>query len=382
MIKKVWFIALSISLVSITSLVPHVSAKEKIKVGAESAIMMDMDSKKVLFTKNANKKMKIASITKIMTAILAIENATLDQVVNVKRSAVGVEGSSIFLKEGEKISMQTLLYGLMLRSGNDAATAIAEQVGGSEEGFVYLMNQKAEYLGMKNTHFSNPHGLDEKDHYSTAQDMAILTAYAMKHSEFSKIVSTKVAKVDWPDVKWKKVFRNKNKFLNMYAWADGVKTGYTKKSGRSLVTTAKKNGKHLVCVTINDPDDWRDHEKMFNDGFQQLGANSTVSSGKKVMRTSIRNLQEQELYIIAKRDFNLSLNQQQMDEVTTRAVIAYPLQHVKHSGEKVGQLQIYWRDQLLDSVPLISHWSAPMSLLTGWKQVMKQFLSPGVGLLK
>src|SRR5699024_4588209 len=181
-------------------------------VGAEGAILMEQDSGRVIFEKNAHTQAKIASITKIMTAIIAIEHGVLDEKVKVSKNAINQEGSSIYLQENESITLENLIYGLMLRSGNDSAVAIAEHIGGSEEGFVYLMNQKAEQLGMEDTQFSNPHGLDDGDkHFSTPFDMALLTRYAMKNSTYRKISSTK--KHTFNRGKMKQVWNNKNKLL-------------------------------------------------------------------------------------------------------------------------------------------------------------------------
>ncbi len=194
---------------------------EHLELSAKAAAVIDVQSGRILYEKNAGKQMRIASLTKIMTAIVAIENGDLKEKVKVKPRAVGVEGSSIYLKPGEEIPLEHLLYGLMLRSGNDAAVAIAEHVGGSMEGFVYKMNEKAEYLGLENTHFRNPHGLDAPQHYSSAEDLARLTAYALKNPVFRKIVSTQVKTVPWPGEQWHRKWYNKNKMLRLYPGGDG-----------------------------------------------------------------------------------------------------------------------------------------------------------------
>ena len=216
---------------------------EHLELSAKAAAVIDVQSGRILYEKNAGKQMRIASLTKIMTAIVAIENGDLKEKVKVKPRAVGVEGSSIYLKPGEEIPLEHLLYGLMLRSGNDAAVAIAEHVGGSMEGFVYKMNEKAEYLGLENTHFRNPHGLDAPEHYSSAEDLARLTAYALKNPVFRKIVSTQVKTVPWPGEQWHRKWYNKNKMLRLYPGGDGVKTGFTKLSRRTFGLLGHKGGK-------------------------------------------------------------------------------------------------------------------------------------------
>lgn len=241
----------------------------KIAVSARNAILMDQKTGEILFEKNADEKRPIASITKIMTAIIAIESGRLKEKATASRKAVYTEGSSIYLEQGEKMSIKDLVYGLMLRSGNDAAVAISEHIGGSEEGFVYLMNEKASWLGMTNTHFTNPHGLHEKGHYSSAHDMAILMKYAMDNSMFKKVTGAKVYKADERSYAW----GNKNKLLTKYYDACvGGKTGYTKVAGRTLVSAASKNGVNLIAVTLQAPDDWNDHMEMYEKGFKEQKA--------------------------------------------------------------------------------------------------------------
>lgn len=249
---------------------------------AEAAALIDVKSGRLLYAAQGDKRMRIASLTKIMTAIVAIEQGTLSDKVTVSKNAFGKEGSSIYLKLGEEISLHSLLYGLMLRSGNDAATAIAEHVGGSEEGFVFLMNEKAKELGMERSNFMNPHGLDNNEHYSTANDMAKLTAYALQNPVFQEIVKTEVKKVPNPNESWDYVWSNKNKMLNMYDGADGVKTGYTKIAKRCLVSSATRNGQQLAVVTLNDSNDWLDHRSLLDWGFAHYTLTPLIQKGEAV----------------------------------------------------------------------------------------------------
>ncbi|WP_071395635.1 D-alanyl-D-alanine carboxypeptidase family protein [Bacillus tuaregi] len=249
---------------------------------ASSAVLMEQQSGRVLYEKNAHQVRRIASITKIMTAILAIESGKLNDTVTVSEKAVRAEGSSIYLKPGEKIKLEDLVYGLMLRSGNDSAVAIAEHVGGSLDGFVYLMNQKAAEIGMENTHFANPHGLDDhENHYSTAYDMALLTKYAMTNGTYKKIAGTKVHRAPNPTESWDRVWKNKNRLLTeLYEYTTGGKTGYTKRAKRTLVTTASKEGLDLIAVTLNGPDDWNDHINMYEYGFKQYELVKVMKEGE------------------------------------------------------------------------------------------------------
>jgi D-alanyl-D-alanine carboxypeptidase (penicillin-binding protein 5/6) len=256
-------------LLHITGPVQHTYAQHG--VSAQAAILVDIESGRILFEKNSDQPLRIASITKIMTAIVAIENGVLSDKVVTSKNAYRVEGSSIYLRLGEKLSLEDMLYGLMLRSGNDAAVAIAEHIGGSLDGFIYLMNQKAEELGMTQSVFNNPHGLDDhEEHYSSARDMAVLTAYAMKNETFATIVGTKRKTAPLEGEKWDRIWHNKNRMLTKYPYADGVKTGFTKRAKRTLVSSATKDGHSLVAVTLNAPDDWNDHIHMFEYGFNEF----------------------------------------------------------------------------------------------------------------
>ncbi|RKP57102.1 D-alanyl-D-alanine carboxypeptidase [Cohnella endophytica] len=249
---------------------------------ARAASLADVASGRVLFSQRGDEPMKIASLTKIMTAIVAIENGDMDSTLQVSAKAAGKEGSSIYLKSGEKMTLRNALYGLMLRSGNDAATAIAEHVGGSVEGFVYLMNKKADEIGLAHSHFMNPHGLDEQGHYSSANDLAKLTVYALHNPDFKEIVKTRIKKVPNPNDPWEYEWVNKNKMLTMYEGADGVKTGYTKQALRTLVSSATRDGQQLVAVTLNDRDDWADHRNLLDFGFARFPLASVTKAGEPI----------------------------------------------------------------------------------------------------
>ncbi len=238
-------------------------------ISAQSFVLMDASSGRVLTEQNANVKRGMASTTKIMTAIVAIEYGDLESVVTVSKNAAYIEGSSMWLKEGEKIKLESLLYGLMLNSGNDAATAIAEHIGGSVKGFATMMNNKAKDLGLKNTSFTNPHGLDDDMHYTTAYELGLITCYALNNKVFNDIVNTKLKTIEGLDNGLTRTLKNHNKMLTLYDNADGVKTGFTKKCGRCLVSSATKDGLRLVAVTLNAPDDWNDHMQMLNFGFSK-----------------------------------------------------------------------------------------------------------------
>lgn len=249
-----------------------------IDTSATSAILMDQDSGRIIYAKNINNVRSVASISKIMTATIAVESGKLKNKVIVGEEISKAYGSGIYIKKGEVLTLENLLYGLMLRSGNDAALSIANYVGGSTEKFVELMNSKAIDIGMKNTTFNNPHGLDEdKANYSTAYDMAILTSFAMKNKDYRDIVKTKKYKLKTNMNTY--IWHNKHKLLNMYKNTTGGKTGFTKIAKRTLVTTATKNNLNLVVVTLNDGNDFQDHIDLFEYGFNNYKSYQILKKG-------------------------------------------------------------------------------------------------------
>ena len=238
---------------------------------AKSAVVIDAKTGRILYEEDAHIRRGMASTTKIMTALVALENASLDMLVTVDPRACGVEGSSVYLFENEKITMETLLYALMLQSANDAAEAIAYAIAGSIEGFADMMNQKADELGLTATHFDNPHGLDGDTHYTTAYELALIAAYAMGNERFAEIVATEKKIVPLHNGEASRLLINHNRLLKEYDDIIGVKTGYTKKCGRTLVSAAEKDGVRLICVTLDDGNDWADHRALLDYGFSLYG---------------------------------------------------------------------------------------------------------------
>jgi D-alanyl-D-alanine carboxypeptidase len=330
-------------------------------LSAESAALIDVASGRVLFSKNGTKKMRIASLTKTMTAIVAIENGKLDEVVTVPPEAVGVEGSSIYLKRDEKLKLEELLYGLMLRSGNDAAVTIATHVGGSLPGFVYMMNEKAAMIGMNHTNFTNPHGLDDSNmHYSTAEDMAKLSAYALRNPVFRQIVSTKVKDISWEGEEWDRRLINKNKMLHLYDGADGVKTGYTKLAKRCLATSATRDGRQLATITLNASDDWNDSAMLLDWGFANFPVKELVGQKENVKPDTPVTL-EAGTHLVAMNAFRYPLQQSETDEIHKRVVLGESVINGKMNGQLVGFLQIYLKEDRIGQVPLIVITDAPTS---------------------
>lgn len=317
-------------------------------VSASSAVLMEQQSGRVLYEHNPHEIRRIASITKVMTAIIAIESGKMNEDVKVSKKAIYTEGSSIYLQEGEKIKLKDLVYGLMLKSGNDAAVAIAEHVGGSVEGFVFLMNQKAEELGMANTTFANPHGLDDhENHYSTAYDMALMTRYAMNNQEFRDISGTKVYKFERESgpQQWK----NKNRLLTeKYKYSTGGKTGFTKRAGRTLITTAKKNNMELIGVTLNAPDDWNDHITMYESSFQTYPLKTINKQGKLAIK--VKNLDNKEFYL--KKPILYPLTKDELSEIK----VEYKLLHQNRLSEltegKAGEAILYLNNEPVGKAPI------------------------------
>lgn len=298
-----------------------------IKVGAyslgESAILMEEDTKRVLVSKNINKKKLIASTTKIMTATLAIESGKLNKTVTVNDKVLEAYGSSIYLSIGEKMKLKDMVYGLMMQSGNDAALMIADFLGG-EEKFVKSMNDKAKQIGMKNTTFSNPHGLDEKTkNYSTAYDMALLMRYANSYSTFRKITSCKKHTVKTDEKTY--VWTNKNKLLYIYKYTTGGKTGYTEKAHRTLVTSASKDNMNLIVVTLNDGNDFKNHKELYEYGFNNY-------SMVKVFDKDKMNLPNKKIY--ARDDYFYPITKNEKDLI----IIDYKIKDKKKykKGENIG----------------------------------------------
>ncbi len=247
---------------------------------AKSAVVIDAESGKILYSKDAHTRKGMASTTKIMTALIALENSTLDRLVTVDPRACGVEGSSVYLFENEKITMESLLYALMLQSANDAAEAIAYAVSGSIEAFVALMNQKADEIGLTATHFDNPHGLDGETHYTTAYELALIAAEALENEIFAEIVSTVKKSIPLHNGEATRLLVNHNRLLREYDDIIGVKTGFTKKCGRTLVSAAQKNGIRLICVTLDDGNDWADHRALLDYGFSLYEKNEITNAGE------------------------------------------------------------------------------------------------------
>lgn len=314
-------------------------------ISAKCAILIDAQTGRVLYEKKAEEKSLIASTTKIMTALVICEQTNVLDRVKIPKEAMGIEGSSMYLKEGEVLTVQELLYGLMLQSGNDAAVALAIYCGGTVEGFTELMNDKAHRLGMTQSHFANPNGLDSPGNYSTARDMAILTAYAMQNPIFAQTVSTKTITIG------ERCLRNHNKLLWQLEGANGVKTGYTNAAGRILISSVTRMGRQLIAVTFNAPDDWQDHKTLIEDGFSRFTVQQLVRQGQTLGQLELAGGQEASVDLIAAEDFSYSLAQGE------RVTISLPEAGFAYApvaeGQEAGFAHILVDGTAVAKVPLV-----------------------------
>ena len=314
---------------------------------ASSAILMEAGSGRVLYEHNADQPRLIASITKLMTALVALESGKdLEDVVTIQEEDVRTEGSALYLKPGEKVTLETLLYGLLLHSGNDAALAIARFCGGSVEEFAGDMNRKARELGMDNSYFTNPNGLNQEGHYSSARDMALLARACLENETLARMVSTRTITLEG------RTFTNHNKLLWQYEGCVGLKTGYTEKAGRTLVSAATREGMTLIAVTLNDPDDWADHASLFDYGFSACHLETAARAGEAVCTLPVSGSLIPTGTIRAEAD--LSWPVLEGEELETQLdlklrTLTAPVQ----AGVRVGTLRGYVDGKLVGEVPLV-----------------------------
>lgn len=352
--KKLVISIIVISLIIIFNLTSMNNFRNAAASSGSSSIVINADTLEILGGSNYNTRLPMASTTKVVTALLAIESGKLDETVVIPKSAVGVEGSSIYVKENEKWKLRDLVYGLMLRSGNDSAVAIATFIGGSVENFSKMMNDKAILLGLKNTNFVNPHGLHDDNHYTSAYDLAVLTAQAYKYTEFVDIVSAKSHTTDLicgcDNTYYKYTFFNKNKLLSMFTGANGVKTGYTKVAGRCLVSGAKYGNLQLVSVVINHSDMWNDSMALLSNAKSKykevtlLKANDTV--GYMTFNNSINEFDE----LRVKEDIVLYMpNNFDMEKLCIRLVNTTGICAPIKADTEIGEIQIYYDKDLIFS---------------------------------
>jgi D-alanyl-D-alanine carboxypeptidase (penicillin-binding protein 5/6) len=313
------------------------------KINARSAIVMDFESGRVLFEKNGYIKRPMASTTKIMTAIIALENGNLDDIVKVSKNAASIWGSTIHLNAGEEISLRELMYGLLLCSGNDAAIAISEHIAGSVEEFLNMMNRKAEEIGAKNTHFTSPHGLDGTGHYSTAYDLAVITRYALNNPVFNEIIKTKSITMG------KRYMANTNEMLSGYEGADGVKTGYTGKAGRCLVTSATKDGRRFISVVLfcDSRHQRALSSKMILDYAFANYYNKTLIKSEYIGTLPVYKGFEKAVPIYVDKSVTMPLTESEYQSLYTRISLPSAVTAPIKERDFVGTLSVYLNNEIL-----------------------------------
>ncbi len=362
---------IAIILVFILALAQPVKAGNGLSVSAKAAVLINGENGEVVFSKNSDLKMPMASTTKIMTALLLCEYGNFEKEITVTAEMLRVEGSSMGLLAGDKVTLHDLLYGLMLASGNDAANVIAFTVGGSIKGFVDMMNNKARELELTSTHFETPSGLDGDSHYTTAYELAILTQYAMQNKEFSKAVASKSATLNYGNPPYRRTLTNHNKLLKMYDGVVGVKTGFTKKSGRCLVSAAKRDGKFLIAVTLNAPSDWQDHKAMLNYGFSAIKQTnfSPLVNGYNI---PVINGSNDNLFVEIQP---LTINSLDTADIDCKIYLPQFLYAPVSANEEVGKAVYMQGDKILAEKPILSKEEIDSLSFkeTAWDSVLKNF---------
>lgn len=343
-----------------------------VTTNASCAILMDAESGRVLYAQNIHEPRLIASITKLMTALVAVEHTEdLEQVVTVKGEWLGSEGSSIYLTAGEQMTMEGLLYGLLLQSGNDAAMVIACHVAGSEAGFVAMMNEKSKELGMTDSSFANPSGLNDDDHYSTAYDMALLARACLDNDVVARICATQSVTVGT------RTFVNHNKLLYRYEGCVGMKTGYTERAGRTLVSAAQRDGQTLICVTLNDGNDWNDHTKLLDYGFETYPRTVLCEAGERFGSVPVEGSLIPAVAVTAACETGYPLADG--EELTLKVDLADAVIAPVSAGTEIGTAVWSLNGQAVASTPLVCAASAERDVrppLHLWQRFLSLFSQP------
>lgn len=356
-----------LALVMLCAVMPTADA---VGTSALSAILMDADSGRVLYEQDADTRRAIASITKLMTALVALEtDDNLDRMVTIKAEYTGVEGSSMYLAAGERLTMRELFYGLLLNSGNDAAVAVACITAGSIDAFVDRMNQKAKELGMENTHFANPHGLSADGHYSTARDMAKLAAACLKNDQLVELTSTKTVTIG------NRTMTNHNKLLWQYEGCIGMKTGYTILAGRTLISGAQRNGQRLIVVTLCDPNDWVDHKTLLDYGFTTYPRKVLLEEEQEVVKLPVSSSLTRFVSVTAERTVAYPIAEG--EQVTAKYDMPDRLEAPLEAGQAVGSITYYLNGQEIEKANLVCGMSVTREITKGImeKGFWKRFLN-------
>jgi len=370
--------------------VPQAEAAAAPAVGAKAAILMDAKTGKVLYAKNVHERRPIASTTKITTAILTLEKATLTEEVYVSERAAVTAESAIWLEAGERLTVEQLVYALMLYSANDAAAALAEYVGGTQENFVKMMNEKVREIGAKNTHYVNPHGLYDPQHYSTAYDLALIARYGMeKVPKFRQVVSTWREQIPWAGHPWDRVLYNRNKLLKLYPGADGVKTGYTKEAGRCLVGSATRNGQQLIAVVLDSPNMFNEVAALLDYGFANYTLRKVVDEGTAVREIRVRDGLRPGVRAVVSRGAEFALRPDEAMMIRTETRLKEAVEAPVRKGQKLGQMDIYIKDKKVEAVDILaaegverkSNWTLLWERIQPRLGLIIPALAAGIGLM-
>lgn len=361
MLKNKTVLAIFCFLLMLIMLLSSLMPKKSINVNAEemenfsctakSMVVIEAVSKRVLLEKNMNEQLPMASTTKIMTALVAIENCkNLDEQFAVDNRAVGIEGTSIYLRKDERLTMRELLYGLLLASGNDAAMAIAYRVGdGQLEKFIDMMNKKAENLGLNNTHFTNPHGLDNKEHYTSAYDLAIISAKAMESKDFREIVKTEIKQLSSPKDAGNRFVRNKHKLLNKFNGCDGIKTGYTDNARRCCVTSVIRNDFRVICVVLNCNDMFLESQKCIENCYDNYEYVQLVEPYKYIDSVNVNDGTVEKVKLFVKGGYRYPLKEEEKTTIKIETDFKDLLEAPVEKNVKVGDLKVYLNNELIFS---------------------------------
>lgn len=330
---------------------------EPFTVEAKGAVLIDADSGRILFGQNENEMLPMASTTKIMTALLALEMGDMSETITVGKNAYGVPGTSMYLELGEEMTLEQMLYGLMLASGNDAAVAIAEHLGGTVENFCRLMTRRAEEIGCENTIFSTPHGLPAQQHHTTAWDLALITREALKLPAFREIVSTQRASLPWAGHAYNRVLTNKNRLLSSYPGAIGVKTGYTRAAGRCLVFAAEREGMLLLGVLLNCPNWFEEAEMLLDQGFRDWQMVTLLEDGEIIREIPVENGTEKSVRVRAAGNLAAPMKTDAWPDLMLELPASLPAGVEK--GQKIGTASLRDGGEILASIPLYAEGSVP-----------------------
>ena len=347
------------------------AAVNELNVSAKAALVMCADTCEVIYQHNGYERLPMASTTKIMTALILAEQPNLEKQVVTTKQMVTVEGSSMGLLEGDTVSYRDLLYGMLLASGNDAANTVAYVLGGGPEGFAKIMNNKARELGLKNTNFVTPSGLDNENHYTTAYDLALLTAAALKNKAFSAACSTKTATLYYGNPPYRRSLTNHNKLLGSYEGLIGVKTGFTKKSGRCLVTAAEREGKKVIAVTLNAPNDWQDHKILLDYGFSKSVVTSV--NNEHIPETLELISGDADLVRIAAEKVEICTTQLAASDIKQKVLLPKFVYGSLSAGQSVGRIEYYLGDRLIKTANIYS--LADVKLFNQREDFSKRFYS-------